>query len=123
MNQLARITCSAAFICVGVTAVAQDSWAVLPEQATCLIENLEQYREADQPLVVIFVKVCPLVDRLEAMQALQQNSGVPHVTVAPDGTALDEVIVYSRQEIDCLARLSLDLAVSPVLLPKKPCVR
>lgn len=123
MIRFTHIICSIVPACIGFSVNAQETWAILPEQASCLISNLSQYRKADGQPIVIFVRVCPVVDRIEAMQALQKNSGMPHVTVTPDGTDLDEMIVYSREEIDCLAELAIDLTTSPVLLPKTPCVR
>lgn len=118
---------SAAFIGLslvvcGSGAGAQETWALLPDQASCLMANLETYQQAETAPIVIFVQVCPVVDRLEALQALQQNSGsLPSVTVTDEGRPLDEVIVYTSEELACLGALELDLSATPVLLPQKPC--
>lgn len=102
---------------------ADGSWALLPEQASCLLDNLEEYRASGSDPVVIFIRVCPVVDRMAALQALQQNnSALPRVTEADDGTPLDEVIVYLLEELECLASIALDTSNSPVLLPRTPCV-
>jgi len=108
----------------GSHALAQDNWVLLPEHATCLIDHLPQYLEADGEPIVIMLRACPIVDRREALRNLQQNSGaLPRVTVAPDGSPIDEVIVYTRFELNCLLNMGrdLDLSEAPVLLPQNPC--
>lgn len=117
-----RLFFTALFVSLCTTANAQDAWAILPDQASCIIENLPKYLDSGKQPIVIVVSVCPVVDRVEAMRKMQQNSGLPRVTVAADGTSLDELIVYSREEIECLSRLQIDLVASPVMLPKTPCV-
>lgn len=120
-NLLCSILISSALISAS-PASAQEVWKLSSDQARCVISNLPEYQKSEAVPIVIFVQVCPTVDRMEALQALQQNSStLPRVTVAEDGTALDQVIVYTAEELLCLKSLQLDLDTSPVLLPQKPC--
>jgi len=106
---------------------AQDNWTVPIQQANCLLENLWLYQSSDNDPIVVFLTVCPTVDRLEAMSKLQQNNGSlpagPSVVVLEDGSErlADEVLVYTRDELLCLEELEVDLAATYALLPKDPC--
>lgn len=124
MSRIAKFVVLASLASISTNSLANEAWNVLPEHATCMLSNLEAYISSKSEPVVIFLQVCPTVDRQEALSKLQQNSGVtPHVKTLPNGKAFDEIIVYTREELACLRTSSFNVSQSPVLLPRKPCVR
>jgi hypothetical protein len=122
MKTMSSLAIGAAVLVMTSPVTAQETWSLLPEDATCLIDNLDGYIAADGEPIIIMLRACPIVDRTEALRSLQQNSGAqPRVRVAPDGSAIDEVIVYTQAELTCLRELSLETSGLPVLLPQAPC--
>lgn len=106
--------------------LAQENWIVNPDQASCLIENIEEYQVSEDEPIVIFLDVCPTVDRTEALRRMQKNNSTlpgPRVYVLEDGSKkeADKVIVYSKDELECLRQLDISTSVAPVLLPQQPC--
>jgi hypothetical protein len=106
--------------------LAQENWVVNPDQAACLIQNISEYQVSKDEPIVIFLDVCPTVDRMEALRKMQKNSSTlpgPRVYVLEDGSEkeADKVIVYSRDELECLRQLNVATSVAPVLLPQRPC--
>lgn len=100
---------------------ADDVWIVASDQAECLIENIEQYLVAPDPVVIV-VPSCPIVDRQEAMVAMVQNSANPTPRILPDDAVqADQFIVYSHVQLRCLAERSIDLSSDQASLPKSPC--
>jgi hypothetical protein len=106
-------------------AQAQESWVISAKEASCLFENLDAYLESKAEPVVIFIRLCPVTDPVEAMRKMQKNSGslptAPSVTIAPDGSPFDEYIVYSQLELACLKEMAIQSTISPVRLPHNPC--
>ncbi len=121
MKYFAALMFSAA-LALATQAPAQATWSLLPDDAACLIEHLNDYFAADGEPIIIMPHACPIVDRMEALRSLQQNSGAqPHVTVVPEGSAIDQVIVYTHAELNCLRELRLEMSGLPVRLPQNPC--
>ncbi len=105
---------------------AAENWVVDPDQADCLIQNIGEYQVSKDEPVVIFLDACPTVDRMEALKMMQKNSSTlpgPRVYVLENGREkkADKVIVYSKDELECLRQLNIATAVAPVLLPQQPC--
>lgn len=123
--RLFRSACLLALLGTPHSAYSQEGWRLTPEDASCLQENLTSYEASTDEPVVIFLRVCPVVDRAEALRQLQQNdAGLPagpSVVVAPDGAPFDEVIVYSRSELTCLRTILSTAEGSPIILPQSPC--
>ena len=102
-------------------AMAEEIWRLDAEAATCILANVEGYRQSNEDPVVIFVKACPIVDRVAAIQSLQQNSALPTLKEGSAGAfAVDEVIVFTRQELACLANLVVPPNAPMIGLPKNP---
>lgn len=114
----------AALFSVGVLATpadAQEIWRLDAKAATCILTNVESYRKSTENPVVIFVKACPIVDRVAAIQSLQQNSALPTLKEGSAGAfAVDEVIVFTREELACLANLVVPPNAPVIGLPKNP---
>lgn len=108
-------------------AFAEKTWAVQPVWANCFLDNLEAYRTSVDDPIVIVLAACPEVDRMAALRKLQQNSGAlppgPSVFILDDGTERteDKIIVYTREELECLNELEIHTSNAPVLLPQSPC--
>lgn len=108
-------------------AFAELTWAVQPDWASCLLENLDAYQTSEDDPIVIVLAACPEVDRMAALRKLQQNSGAlplgPSVFIMSDGTERpeDEIIVYTREELKCLSKIDIGTSSAPVLLPQSPC--
>ncbi|MEM1155357.1 MAG: hypothetical protein AAGI44_14560 [Pseudomonadota bacterium] len=88
-----------------------------------MLDNIDLYLErSDGNPIVVVLPACPETDTNAALGALQQNSGAqPGVTVRQDDDSLDEIVFYSRSELNCLKGLSLDLSRATVDLPQNPC--
>tara|TARA_R110002094_G_scaffold218265_1_gene189702 strand:- start:1766 stop:2227 length:462 start_codon:yes stop_codon:yes gene_type:complete len=102
-------------------AAAQDIWRLDAASATCILANIEGYRQSSENPVVIFVKACPIVDRAAAIQSMQQNSALPTLKEGTTGAfGVDEVIVFTRKELACLANLVVPPNAPIIGLPKNP---
>lgn len=99
----------------------QPDWLISREQAECILANLDAYRSATQEPVVIFVKACPIVDPQQAMASLQINSALPQVRESQDTSLLDEIIVFSYDEIECLTSIQIKGSAAFTSIPRKPC--
>lgn len=125
MRQFLGLT--AALCLCAAAGLADETWAIQPDQAACFLDNIDNYQDSGTDPVVIILPACPETDRMAALRKMQKNSGTampnPTVYVLEDGTErkADEVIVYNRDELACLARLDIPLAAAPVLLPQAPC--
>ena len=107
MRKLGALTawCSVAFFALGVSlGVGAESWRISPKDASCLLENLEAYKSTDDNPIIVFLEVCPEVDRQKAIAALQQNSA-PGLRETEDGT-FDSVIVLTKDELDCIGQIA-----------------
>ena len=106
---------------------ADENWTVNRNQAKCLFEHLPRYLESGDEPIVIFLSVCPTVDRMEALAKLQQNNGAlpagPSIIITPEGEErpVDDVIVYTKAELECLLNIELQNFEGFVLLPLEPC--
>ena len=101
-------------------AAESDFWNVSSELAQCVHENAGVYLASEQPVVMIFVKACPEPDPLKAMNALTKNSAVPSIGVGTEDSIFDDIIIYTRDEIECLSKQSFDYSGTVTRLPKKP---
>lgn len=97
---------------------AADSWVVAGERARCLVDKVPAYLKQG-PVIVIYVEACPVTDPAEALSIYTANSALPDIAVSEEG-ATDRFVVYSPDELKCLARLPLDFMAEKVLLPKAP---
>lgn len=98
-----------------------DEWLIPQEQARCLFENLPRYQSSTADPVVIFVIACPVVDPTEALESLQTNNALPAVRESSNESAIDEVIVYTLEELRCLKTGGIDTSDPIVGIPKAPC--
>ena len=103
------------------SARGQEEWVVSSAHAQCLFEHLEVYSSSAQNVLMIVLSACPETDTSKALASLTQNSAVPGIALAAaDGTGVDDVIVYTHEELTCLAKLAVDLSGPTSRLPKKP---
>ena len=114
-------TMTAALFCLSSAAFAQDVWTLDVAAASCLLNNAQKYSEASGDPIVIFVKACPIVDKAEAIRSLQQNSALPSLNeTGQDGPKTDDVVVFTRKELQCLATLKVPEGATMVAIPKNP---
>jgi hypothetical protein len=97
---------------------AADAWVVAGERARCLIDQVPAYLQHG-PVIVIYVEACPVTDPAEALSIYTANSALPDIAVSEEG-GNDRFVVYSPDELKCLARLPFDFMAEKVLLPKTP---
>lgn len=110
-----------AFLCLSTPLFAQDVWTLDANAASCLLSNAHKYSEASGDPIVIFVKACPIVDKAEAIRSLQQNSALPSLKeTGQDGPKTDDVVVFTRKELQCLATLKVPDGAIMVAIPKNP---
>ncbi|WP_040449311.1 hypothetical protein [Hoeflea phototrophica] len=88
------------------------------QQAKCLLENKHSYLEGDRSPLLIVPSACPEADTVKAMQLASRNSALPGSKVS--NSALDDVIVYTREELICLSSEMIVVEGSEVRLPSKP---
>lgn len=111
--------CGVAFFAIGAsTATGAESWRISPKDAACLLENLETYKGADDNPIIVFLEVCPEVDRQKAIAALQQNSA-PGLRESEDGN-FDSVIVLTKEELECVGQLASNADLSIGLTLQRP---
>lgn len=100
---------------------AQDMWKLDAQSATCILQNITLYEQAAEDPIVIFVKACPIVDRAAAIQSLQMNTALPTLKENSVGAlGLDEVIVFTRQELACLRNMVVPEGTPVIGIPKSP---
>lgn len=108
---------------VPMLAVAQESgWKVSREQARCLLDNANRYLEANNEPILIVIAACPIVDPTDALKQFEINSATPSIKVGED-TVMDSVIIYTREEFECLINSGFASEIEPVELPREPCHR
>lgn len=104
--------------------LAQSSteWLVESKTAKCFLQNIEKYKNSPTDPVIIYLDACPEVDLVKVFEQLSRNSAVPQINSAkrPKGSP-EKVIVYRKEELTCLAKLSLSSEKDLIKLPKKPC--
>ncbi|GGL74287.1 hypothetical protein GCM10011392_31030 [Wenxinia marina] len=111
---------AAALPCVTASADdAGDVWRLDPEAAGCLVQSLETYRAAPVEPVIIVLGACPQVDPVAALARMTQSNGTPRVRTAP-GDGPDEVIVFTRAELECLDAGEFVESDGVVLVPRVP---
>lgn len=101
---------------------APESWR-LPEPAVrCILDNAQAYLETNRRVIIIRASICPETDVNAAAMASKQNSLVPGISASRDRADgdgdFDDLIVYTAEQISCLA--ALDRAAPLSALPKKP---
>ncbi|MGI3163399.1 hypothetical protein [Pseudooceanicola sp. 200-1SW] len=113
-------------VLIGTSATAQHTpdtyWYIRSEWAQCLIENLDALRAAPSDPVVIVLSRCP--DVSTNLSDLVTNSGEEmnekavfrgrYVTPSP-------AVVFSKQELNCLAADRIEQDADWSGLPKRPC--
>ena len=99
---------------------AEDEvWKLPSAQARCVLVNKDAYIATGEPVLMIISSACPEVDTATALALLTKNSVVPSVTIVEE-TEIDDIIVYTADELSCLAVESIDFSGEVVSLPKRP---
>lgn len=104
---------------VGGPALAADQWVAVTTHVQCMLDNADHYRDSGQSVLMIVLSACPEADIGKALASLTQNSAVPGIGVN-SASDVDNVIVYTPEELACLKMMSLDLTGATTMLPKKP---
>ena len=116
-----RISPTLSFLLLLATIDHAFAWKVTGEQARCIVENSELYRNGTDDPVAIFPKACPTTDPASAMAQMELNSGAPSFRESGDPTTLSEIIFYTHDELACLASRELSFDTETVDLPDSPC--
>ncbi len=100
---------------------AQEFWRLPPEQAHCIMENIDAYiGGAGSDVVMIVAAGCPEADPKKALASVTRNSAVPSLQTVPDNAEIDSILVYRTKELTCLQREQIDMSAQIVLFPKEP---
>lgn len=100
---------------------ANDVWHVSAERFRCVMTNVETYLESGQKILMIVVDACPETDPTEALKKISKNSAVPSLPVRESSDqVLDSIVVFTPDELECLAGLQIDLTGEVAELPRKP---
>lgn len=92
------------------------------EHLLCLQSNLNKYLAAAEDPLVIFLAACPETDLATIMAGSSKNMAVADVEIAGDSPEKPaEVIVFSREQLNCLAKLDVELDRPVVQIPRQPC--
>lgn len=112
-------------VCVDASALpasADEEWVAVTVDVQCVLDNAQVYRDSGQNILMIVLSACPEPDVTKALATLTKNSAVPGIAVGADAPKekIDDVIVYTPAELDCLLAAPLDLSGPVTRLPKKP---
>lgn len=97
--------------------VTQNVWRISLDQARCIQDNADAYRNIGRDPIVIVVQSCPEADLVAAVQALTENSGL-------FGTQNgDDIIVMTSEELACFQQIELNESLDGLIeIDKdKPC--
>lgn len=97
-------------------------WNIRSDHLNCLLANSAAYLEGASDPIIIFLTVCPQTDLEEILKGSTKNLSI----VAPDvqSDSKDEpaeVVVFTRQQLECLRDISFDLSVPVLEIPRDPC--
>jgi hypothetical protein len=114
----AMLACVVSVFCGQEEAQATEYWRVSEQQAKCLLENKESYLHTGGSPILIVVSACPETDIVKAMQFVSRNSALPGSKAKQ--SELDDVVVYSRDELICLSSSMIVSVQGEVRLPANP---
>lgn len=107
----------AASISAGPAAADDNNWRVAAAAAKCIQSSISQYLQSStENVLIIVVADC---DKTASALAILEDTAVPNPSTAPDGGD-DPVVIYSRQELECLRDVSFKTENDYALMPKKP---
>lgn len=90
-----RLTTAGLFCLSTATMAVSDeaTWRVTPDQANCLVENLDAYIASGTDIVIIPIETCPFPSlSVGSLDGLENYGGISKVTTKKDETELDEVV-------------------------------
>jgi hypothetical protein len=104
------------------SALAEEQWTVITQHVQCVLENINSYKESGQEVLMIVLSACPEPDINKALASLTQNSAVPGIGISGSIAAetIDNVIVYTPAELECLRVAGIDLTSTIARIPKRP---
>ena len=98
----------------------EAAWSVKNKSARCVIDHAKDYISGNsEDPVVIYVEACPEPSTEKSLALLLENSIVPEPKADADAD-VDAIVVFTRSELACLAKLRIESTDEIVSLPKKP---
>lgn len=128
MSKLSRpmiyLALSASLLGSPASSQSSNQWRITPDQANCILENLQSYAAQSQRLVVIAVENCPETDLFANALTGRKNTGLatPMIQTGRKTSRYDKFISYTLQQIGCLKPDMVEYRDGVALLPKNvPC--
>ncbi|MEP3332246.1 hypothetical protein [Sedimentitalea sp.] len=100
------------------SAIAQDANQALVRNSElrCVLDHAESYLENAQPLIVIFLSLCPNANPRPAdLALLAHNSGAPTPPTLQEEAKTSTILTLTREKMACLSRLYSDGDLDVVL--------
>jgi hypothetical protein len=118
---LRPLLCALCVLAATITVRGQEeAWSVKAELARCVIQHAEDYisGNSDDP-IIIYLEACPEPSTEKSLALLLENSIVPELNVDA-GADIDAIVVFTRSELACIAKIQIEYTDGIVSLPKKP---
>lgn len=106
----------------GVFAQETAVWVVESAKIRCVFENISVYLASKNDPVIVYLDACPETDMVAVFREMTKNSTIPTIRrrdKAPNEP--EQVIVFTKAELECLSRHMPDTTNTLTRLPRKPC--
>jgi hypothetical protein len=102
------------------TVIAEEEfWRVTPEQAKCLVENIQTYLSLGLEIIVIPIATCPFPSlSVESLDGLENYGGVSKIYTKKEGADYDEILSFTAKDLACLKSSMIRIEGGSAYIPR-----